>query len=91
MKEPLPELDEATKKVLLRVVIYDFTDYVSTCSDELLSEFFNSSDITQVSFFNEVMHNIEQILGVYWWKALEFISERTREIQQSVFVQPWES
>ena len=89
MKEPLPELDEATKKVLLRVVISDFNQYISTCSDEFFTEFFRATDVTQTSFFNEVMYEVEQILGVYWWKACEFISEKTQEIQQSVFVRPW--
>ena len=90
MKDQLPDLDEATKQVLLRVVISDFTQFIFTCSDESFSEFFRTTDITEASFFNDVMYDIEQILGVHWWEALDFIAEKTEEIQNSIFVQPLE-
>ena len=88
MKDQLPDLDEATKQVLLRVVISDFTQFISTCTDDSFLEFFRTTDITQTSFFNDVMYDIEQILDAYWWKACDFLAEKTEEIQKSIFFQP---
>ena len=89
MIEALPELDEETKTVLIRVVTGYFSDYISYCSDDSFTEFFRATDITQTSFFDEVMCNVEQILGVYWWRAQELISENTKEIQAVIFSKPW--
>ncbi|MDC5753589.1 hypothetical protein [Vibrio europaeus] len=91
MNEPIPELSEELKASLLNVVIADFSYYVSVCMDECFTEFFRVSDLTEATFFTDVMISLQVALGVYWWAACEFIAEQTSTIQKAVFAHPWTS
>ncbi len=89
--QSMPELSDEIKASLINVVVADFTYYVSVCMDECFTEFFRVTDLTEASFFTDVMSNLEVALGVYWWAACDYIAENTEEIQKAVFAHPWTS